>query len=42
MKKDLIKLVENFESKEEKRYWIFRIDASDATKGFLLIHFKLI
>jgi len=41
MIQELIKLVECFDSKDSKIYWIQKMSISDSCKGFLLIYFNL-
>lgn len=40
--KNLIKIIEQFETKESKFYWINVLKVSEAEKGFLVYHFNLL
>lgn len=39
---DLIKTIQQFETSEAKRYWIYKLKISDTAKGKLLYYFNLI
>lgn len=39
--KDLIRLIENFETREGKLYWINALKVSDTIKGRLISYFNL-
>jgi len=41
MKKNLIQLIGQFETREAKIYWINALKISNVYKGFLIVHFDL-